>query len=65
MVPWMLLPEPPQNSNTLISLFPLVPTIDNLSKIEEILLHNIISCYSEDNSAEENEWLNHLQGADY
>ena len=58
MAPWVLLPSPPAKFAHLIPMLPLVPTTRELSKIEESLLHSIISCYSPENSLEENEWLN-------
>ncbi len=58
MVPWIILTKPPEKFEHLIPLLPLVPSIRELAKIEESLLHGIISCYSPENSIEENEWLN-------
>ena len=57
-VPWLLLPAPPEKFNTLLPDFPSIPTIIQLSKIEQALLQKIISCYHQENTAAENEWLN-------
>ncbi|MEO7765840.1 MAG: glucoamylase family protein, partial [Ferruginibacter sp.] len=61
MIPWILLPGEPAKFEHLLSLIPLIPTTRELSKIEETLLHSIINCYLPENSAEENEWLNHFR----
>ncbi|MBC7886871.1 MAG: cyclic beta 1-2 glucan synthetase [Ferruginibacter sp.] len=61
MVPWIILPRAPQKFEHLISMLPLIPTTKELAKIEENLLHSIISCYSPVNSTDENEWLNNFR----
>ncbi|MEO6734267.1 MAG: glucoamylase family protein [Ferruginibacter sp.] len=61
IAPWILLPQVPGKFEELISLLPTVPTTRELSKIEENLLHSIISFYSPENSTEENEWLNNFR----
>ena len=61
LCPWLLLPHVPEKFASLIPMLPAVPTLRQLSRIEEILLHKIINFYSADNSAEENEWLNNFR----
>ncbi|MEO6539103.1 MAG: glucoamylase family protein, partial [Ferruginibacter sp.] len=56
--PWMLLPPPPEKFSDLIPDFVSIPTITQLSKIEQALLQKIINCYADLNTPEENEWLN-------
>lgn len=58
MAPWILMPKAPAKFDHLAALLPEEPTTRELSKIEENLLHSIISCYSSENTTEENEWLN-------
>ncbi|MEO5892737.1 MAG: glucoamylase family protein, partial [Ferruginibacter sp.] len=61
MVPWILMPKVPAKFESLIALLPAIPTSRELSKIEESLLHSIISFYSPGNSAVENDWLNNFR----
>lgn len=58
LVPWLLLSSPPTKFVELIPTLPGIPTIIQLSKIEQSLLNKINSLYNEDNTVEENEWLN-------
>ncbi|MDB5200795.1 MAG: putative protein NdvB [Ferruginibacter sp.] len=57
LVPWLLIPAPPEKFADLIPSFPAVPTIAQLAKIEQLLLQKIIACYEPGNNAEENDWL--------
>ncbi|MEP6711700.1 MAG: glucoamylase family protein [Ferruginibacter sp.] len=57
-VPWLLLPPVPEKFQDLLPDFPAIPTLMQLSKIEQALLQKIISCYNEENTGAENEWLN-------
>ena len=57
-VPWLLLPAPPEKFNDLLPDFPAIPTILQLSKIEQALLHKIVNCYNQENTVAETEWLN-------
>ena len=61
MVPWLLLPQVPEKFEHLVALLPAVPTNRDLSKIEENLLHGILSSYAPENSPEENDWLNNFR----
>ncbi len=61
MVPWIILPPAPAKFEHLVPMLPLVPSTRQLSRIEESLLHSIISCYSKENSNEENDWLNNFR----
>ncbi|MGK2861956.1 MAG: glucoamylase family protein, partial [Chitinophagaceae bacterium] len=56
-MPWLLLNEPPAKFERQIPFLPGVPTIKQLSQIEQILLHKINELYSADNTEEENDWL--------
>jgi cyclic beta-1,2-glucan synthetase len=62
-VPWIILTEAPEKFKDLLPDFPSIPTILQLSKIEQVLLQKIISCYSTENTSIENEWLNHYRAA--
>jgi cyclic beta-1,2-glucan synthetase len=57
LVPWLLIPPAPEKFEELIPELPAVPTIAQLSKIEQVLLQKIISYYKEENDDAENEWL--------
>lgn len=57
-IPWLTLPQVPEKFKELMPDFPSIPTILQLSKIEQVLLQKIVTCYNEKNSANENEWLN-------
>ncbi len=61
LCPWLVLPGTPIRFTELIPSLPSMPTIKQLSRIEEMLLHKIINCDSPDNSAEENDWLNNFR----
>ena len=61
LCPWLILPAVPARFNDLIPSLPAIPTIRELSRIEEIMLHKIINYDSADNSTEENEWLDHFR----
>ncbi|MEI9956138.1 MAG: glucoamylase family protein [Ferruginibacter sp.] len=61
LCPWLTLPEAPAKFNELIPSLPAIPTLKQLSRIEEILLHKIIDYDAEDNSEAEIEWLNNFR----
>ena len=52
-----------QNLKHLFLNYRLVPTLKQIALIEQILLQKIISCYTADNSEEENEWLTNFRAA--
>ncbi len=56
-MPWFLLNKPPEKFADTIPSLPGIPTITQLSKVEQVLLHRINELYSPDNTKEENEWL--------
>jgi hypothetical protein len=58
MVPWIMSPKPAPKWQHLVDLLPSVPTTRELSRLEENLLHSIVTCYSPENTVEENDWLN-------
>jgi len=58
MVPWVAMPHIPVKFEHLSELLPQMPTTRELAKIEESMLHSIISSYATDNNNEEEEWLN-------
>ena len=55
--PWLFLPAIPSKFESLLPDLPALPTLNQLARIEESLLHKIIDCYYPENSAEENKWL--------
>ncbi|MEO6548969.1 MAG: glucoamylase family protein, partial [Ferruginibacter sp.] len=61
IVPWIMLPGEPDKFEHLLAFIPAIPTTRELSKIEETLLHGILSSYHKDNTYEENEWLNNFR----
>lgn len=58
LIPWSYLEEIPNRFKQRIPVFPAIPTLNQLASIEQSLLQKIISCYSQDNNHEENDWLN-------
>ena len=60
-IPWLLLKEVPGKFEHLMLDLPSIPTIKQLSKIEQNLLQKIINAYTPDNTPEENEWLTQLR----
>ena len=63
LAPWLLFSMAPTKFEALIPELPSVPTLKQISLIEQILLQKIIGYYSDDNSSEENEWLNRFRAA--
>ena len=61
MVPWILLPTAPEKFGHLLPMLPAIPTTRDLAKIEETLLHDIVSSYSTENSVSENDWLQNFR----
>jgi cellobiose phosphorylase len=57
LAPWLLLPPVPAKFEILIPELPIVASLKELAKIEQLLLHKIIECYSSENTGEENVWL--------
>ncbi len=57
-LPWILLKDTPSKFEHLLPEVSSIPTINQLSGIEESLLQKISVCYLPDNSAFEDEWLN-------
>ncbi|MES2882170.1 MAG: glucoamylase family protein, partial [Bacteroidota bacterium] len=58
LVPWLKIAAPPQKFISLIPSLPGMPTFIQLSKIEQSLLNKIHRLYENDNTREEDEWLN-------
>ncbi|MES2431885.1 MAG: glucoamylase family protein [Bacteroidota bacterium] len=58
LCPWLTLPDAPSKFAELIPSLPAIPTIKQVSRIEEILLHKIIGYDSPENTQQEKEWLN-------
>lgn len=56
-MPWLSAASTPKKFEQLIPALPGIPTITQLARIEQSLLHKINELYSSDNSTEENEWL--------
>lgn len=63
LAPWLLFSVMPTKFGSLIPELPSVPTLKQIALIEQILLQKIISCYLEDNSEAENEWLTNFRAA--
>ena len=61
LVPWLLLPAAPEKFKDLIPDLPAIPTIKQLTKIEQSLFHKILDAYTPGNTEEENEWLNQFR----
>jgi cyclic beta-1,2-glucan synthetase len=61
LAPWLLLPPVPKRFELLIPELPAVASLKELAKIEQLLLHKIIQCYSSENTVEENDWLTNLR----
>ncbi|MEO7523337.1 MAG: cyclic beta 1-2 glucan synthetase, partial [Ferruginibacter sp.] len=59
--PWVQLPKPPEKFLTLLPDFPRVPTISQLTKIEQSFLQRIVAGYNPENTDEENDWLNRFR----
>ncbi len=62
-IPWLDLPSPPAKFEQLIPTLPGIPTISQLSKIEQILLHKINALFLTDNTEQENDWLTNYRAA--
>ena len=54
---WLTLPPVPAKFSRLIPVLSAVPTLNQLAKIEQLLLNHLNECTSTGNSAEENKWL--------
>jgi len=58
LAPWLLLQPPSLKLNDIAAYRSHIPTLSQLAKIEMELLSQIKALYAEDNTAEENEWIN-------
>ncbi|HSN62538.1 MAG TPA: glucoamylase family protein, partial [Ferruginibacter sp.] len=61
LVPWLLLPDAPEKFKELVPDLPAIPTIKQLTKIEQSLFHKILDAYAPGNTNEENEWLDQFR----
>ncbi len=61
MCPWLVLPAAPEKFTELTPMFLSIPTIKQIARVEQILLHKIIKYYTADNSPEEKDWLNNFR----
>ncbi len=57
LVPWLLYTKAPPKFETLLRELPGVPTLKQITLIEQLLLQKIISFHTEENTHEENDWL--------
>ncbi|MEJ7610518.1 MAG: glucoamylase family protein, partial [Ferruginibacter sp.] len=57
LVPWLFYPTAPAKFENLLRELPTVPTLKQITLIEQLLLQKIISYHKEENTPEENEWL--------
>ncbi len=55
---WLSLPPCPEKFQHLFSYLPASPTLDEVAKIEELLLEKVNACFYTAEGAMENEWLN-------
>ena len=62
-IPWLQLSAPPSKFEQLVPTLPGIPTITQLSKIEQILLQKINNLFSSDNTEKENDWLTNYRAA--
>lgn len=62
-LPWLSLPAFPEKFQHLFPHIPTSPTLNEVAKIEELLLQKITACYYPENSAEENGWLNSFRAS--
>lgn len=63
MAPWLLFEEVPDKFTSLLPQLPAVPTLKQIALIEQVLLQKIISFYKDENTDEENDWLNSFRTA--
>ncbi len=61
--PWLALPEAAPEFEELLNEMPSIPSINQLARIEQSMLHKIVALYLPENTANENEWLNQLRAA--
>lgn len=61
--PWLKLPEAPDKFKEMVPDFTAVPTINQLTKIEQSFLQRISAGYHPGNTEEETQWLNHFRDA--
>jgi cyclic beta-1,2-glucan synthetase len=63
LAPWLLYPSAPAKFEKLLPDLPAVPSLRQIALIEQILLQKIISCYADDNTPAENDWLTNFRTA--
>ncbi|MEO7446349.1 MAG: glucoamylase family protein, partial [Ferruginibacter sp.] len=61
--PWVKLTPVPAKFGHLVPDLAEVPSVSQLTRIEELLLQKIVVAYQEDNTDEENTWLNNYRDA--
>lgn len=61
LCPWLLLPPAPPKFSELVPMLPAIPSLRQLSRIEEILLHKIVKHESEENTEAETNWLDNFR----
>lgn len=61
--PWVSLKVAPLKFEKILPHFTAIPSLHQLSKIEQSLLNTIIQNYSDENSSSETEWLNQYRDA--
>jgi len=57
LIPWLTLPPAPEKLKELVPALPGIPTLLQLSRIEQSLLNKLNDLYKSQNSEEENKWL--------
>jgi cyclic beta-1,2-glucan synthetase len=61
LCPWLTLLPVPEKFSGLVPSLPAIPTLIQLAKIEQALLHKIMEYDAADNDAAEQEWLNNFR----
>ena len=61
LCPWILLPAIPPRFIDLLESIPAVPTIRELSRMEETMLNKIVKYDADNDDANENEWLDNFR----
>ena len=61
-MPWLIMDHVPEKFEHILQDLSAIPTIKEISKIEENLLQKIVSAYVPENAEAENEWLTRIRG---
>ena len=61
LIPWLSLAPAPEKFRDIIPELPAIPTIKQLTRIEQHLFSRILNAYGDGNSTDENEWLDQFR----